>query len=228
MTTALQLVGLLSALCVAAAEDGDHDRVYAAFTKGFEPEETDILAQAVQRVLMRDHPDVAADLTHVLSPLCYRAKFVHDEWQRRDRECAAVAHLDAHRKMQWLRQQTLGYVAIAATAVFFGVECPDSEADATDAVLAIASHIGLDAAAGQRAATSIRAEARDIASRFHDALRRRIWPLCASRAPGEQIVAAAEAVHDRFGGWLVPSDALVEECRRVAAQTVRRRHHAVR
>jgi hypothetical protein len=228
MNHIFQLVGLLSALCVVAAEEDDHDRVHRALTEGLTPEQTDVLAQAVQDFLLRNNNAVAMELAHVLAPLCHRSRSVRDAEAKRQREYDAVARLDAQRQMRWLRAQTLGYAAMCATCGLLGVEWPDGADEIVGAVVREGARIGLAEDSARQAGAAIWCEGSDIAQRFHDSLRRRIWLLCAGRAPGMQIVAAADAVHERFGRMLIDQDGLIEECRRVAAQTSRRRRHAAR
>jgi hypothetical protein len=157
-----------------------------------------------------------------------RSKLRRDEQARRQREYDAVTRLESPRRTRWLREQLLGYAVMCATCALFGVEWPDGADEVVGAAVRLGAQVDLPDTSARQAGAAIWCEGNDVARRFHDTLRRRIWPLCASREPGEQILSAAEAVHERFGGWLVPSDALIEECRRVAAQTMRRRRHAVR
>lgn len=203
---------------------GQGDRVdWLGLLETMPADDADAFARGVRdEVLRRPHALHAAGLAEVGRIWPLRSE------QRRQaaNEEAAAAAKDARQRFQWLREFWLRYAIEAAVAAFLGDDgFADDEDSLREGIVSQAARLKIPADVAKQMAVSILAEAGDTARRFHEALRRRIWPLCAAHAPGPQIIAAADGVHERFGGHLLARDTLLAECRRVATQASRRRQH---
>lgn len=148
---------------------------------------------------------------------------------RRDgaRLCTLPASSPASSQVSWLRGHLSPYARQAAAWERFGLlDHGSAHAEIEAAAAGRARSEGWAPSVPEAAASAAWLDARAHAGVLEAAIRRAVWPLGASRAPGNLIIAAAQAANDAHG-YVLPHDAVEAAAIRVAHRAARaeeRRH----
>jgi len=220
-----KLVGLLAALIQRTLEDrGGRDAgVWEDIRSHFMCWPDDVskaLAGAVQRFLLH-LPDqrVAIQTAWWLSPLAIGP--IQDKAPRAEARLGKQA--DAQAQIRWLRKWIKPTARDQVAWVYCGLLTRD---DGWNEILlaseAKAVTEGWSRDVGLAAAQAAWADGDQTFRLFHNALRQRIWPLAKAHAPGEQMLASAREVNDRFG-CLLPTVLLHDAVVRIAHGVTKKR-----
>ena len=121
-------------------------------------------------------------------------------------------------RIRWIREMLRPYAEDLTACYMFGDEGYSTHSYQTEICLAAIGFGKQIEASPQENCIAYKAEWHrgcERARGFLNALRRRIWPLGKMRAPGERILAEAEAVCREFD-MVIPGEVLIAEVRRIA------------
>ena len=128
---------------------------------------------------------------------------------------------DSITQARWLQGWVKASAEDMALAQSAGVDLkePSGEAFVILASIGCAERINVPRETAIAAGKAAWRQALQTVRNLGEEIRRAVWPMAKMRAPGHEIIAAAQRVCDRSGVF-VPTDVLTDLCRRIALATV--------